>query len=484
MRKNQAQANGILAWTAPAALCALFALLVWFPVEQAWRHFCLNNYDLGIYAQAFSELSLANPNPWISVRELRIFNDHFDPVLFLLLPFKGLMQPGLFLIRFEAILALATIAPLFWLSAHKKIQLHVATLLATSYLFNRASLGAFLFPAHPGTWAILPLAWTCAFLITERYRAALVAFFFCLLCKEEYPAVGIAFGAGLAWHRRYRAGAGFFVMSAVWALLAFVVRPMLTGSAGQYTGELQSASGLANFSSWGEFKNLGKWLLYLAAPFLAIAWLLRTRETIKSTLQKPAFASITAALLALLAIRASGGWWFSHRSVPVVVVTAFLCACLLQQGIKPTWKITTVLLAVIFACAQPALRPALRVISGKDFATHCPATRERVDAIDQSLTKLRDEMKLKPEGRALVQGNLLPALADAGPVSHLGATRLADSDFTWLLVEKSPAGNPWPLDRDAMQRIIQSWRQSPEVEVLGNGYVHLFKRRENAQHPR
>lgn len=481
MAMDQKTKGRILQSATPALLCLLFGVLVWIPLEHAWRQFCFNNYDLGIYAQALSALSLSNLNPWLTVRELRIFSDHFDPVLLLIAPFKALTAPGLFLIRFEMFIALATIAPFFWLARQGKANSVAVPLIAAAFLFNRASLSAFYYPAHPGTWAVLPLAWTFAFLAASHYRAALIAFFFCLLCKEEYPAVGIAIAAGLAWSRCFQPAAGFALISAIWGILVFAVRPALLESSGQYTGELQSAAGLAQIFAADALVNLGKWLAYLFIPFAALIWIFRRGQNRKDIWRHhTALTAIAMALLALLGIRLAGGWWYSHRSSPVVIAAAFLSLALIPQhagkSIIPR-KYLLFAIVLIAACAHSALRPGLRVLSGKDFAAHCPARASRIDAMEKSIQMIRSELAANPQRRALVQGNLIPHLVDAGLVAHLGATTLPDESFSLLLVESPPAGNPWPLDLSRFDEVVSKWKNDPRSEILIDGEAVLINRR-------
>jgi len=47
-----------------------------------FENLCLNGYDIGIYHQAIVEMKIpGNMNPFLSVRGIPAFNDHFNPVL-------------------------------------------------------------------------------------------------------------------------------------------------------------------------------------------------------------------------------------------------------------------------------------------------------------------------------------------------------------------------------------------------------------------
>ena len=449
------------------ALGVCFILLVWIPVEASFTHYCINNYDLGIYGQALRQLSFANPNPWLSVREIKLFNDHLDPVLFLLLPFKHInilgAHPGRIILRFEMIVALATAGIFFWMARARAISFAMATFLAFFVLFNRAGLGALTYPAHPGTWSILPLGLTCWFLWRERWRAALVAFFFCLLCKEEYPVVGAALGIALIVVGRRRSGIEFLVMSGAWGVIAFVLRPMVLGPSGQYTGSVESGEGIAYLLDPEKLVAVLTWTASWVIPLVPVWWV-----GIKS--RKP--APVLAIIVTLFAIRAAGGWWFSHRSIALVTAVAFATAQLAPVTKAPRW-LWPVSGILILATSWPSLRPSLRYWSGKDIARHCPADPQRIRSLDAATDRLISEKN----GKALVQGNLLPRAIVRDDVHHLGATHEDPDSFRWLLVEKNGRGQMWPGPDTIVEDTIREWMKDPGTRaVMDDPNVLLLER--------
>ncbi|MCK5379592.1 MAG: DUF2079 domain-containing protein, partial [Acidobacteria bacterium] len=72
---------------AAAVLIGTILIPAWLRLN--WHGF--HNFDLGIYAQALFRLSLDDLNPWLTLRDVRVFNDHFDPVLFGVAPFAKIM---------------------------------------------------------------------------------------------------------------------------------------------------------------------------------------------------------------------------------------------------------------------------------------------------------------------------------------------------------------------------------------------------------
>jgi len=459
---------------------AASAVLIWIPTEAAFTRYCVNNYDLGIYGQALRQLSFANPNPWLSVREINLFNDHLDPVLFLLLPFKYIhvlgAHPGRIILRFEMIVALTTAGIFFWMARARAISFAMATFLAFFILFNRAGLGALTYPAHPGTWSILPLGLACWFLWRERWQAALVAFFFCLLCKEEYPVVGIAAAIALFLTGKRRPAAWFFAWSTAWGILAFFIRPMILGSSGQYTGSVENAEGLAYLADPEKLMAVALWTLSWMLPLVPLWWAgFRDNGFRRAALIK--VMPILAIVASLLAIRVAGGWWFSHRSVAPVTALAFACALLLPVKRAPRW-LWLVASFLLVATSWQALRPSLRYWAGKDIARHCPADAARLTSLDQATDKLLAER----DGKALVQGNLIPRIVDRENIHHLGATKEDPASFRWLLVEKNGLGQHWPGTAGSVPETVRQWRESPDVRVVIDDQNALLLERQQPRH--
>ena len=65
---------------------------------------CQNVIDFGIYQQAIYDIwTKFELNPYISVRHIKIFNDHFDPIVYLAAVFVGIVgQNPVSVILFES----------------------------------------------------------------------------------------------------------------------------------------------------------------------------------------------------------------------------------------------------------------------------------------------------------------------------------------------------------------------------------------------
>jgi hypothetical protein len=457
------------------AIVSTFILLVWAPAEILFSNYCFNNYDLGIYAQAIHRLSLSDPNPWLSVRNIHLFNDHFDPILFLVTPFKGLTSPPLLAIRTEMLIALAGIIPLAVLAYRKTLSLVGFVFSACFLLFSPVVVDAYFYPVHPGTWAILPLVCTLALLNSERWRTAALFFVLALLCKEEFPFVGFAVAAALWIQRKRPAAFAFAALSLVWAVFTFVIRPRLIGPSPQYTGAVSGIAGVSVLTNPREFFSVAQRLLWLFLPLLPLTFVAWKENRKLRTFLLPMLPAL-AALGTLFAVRAVGGWWFSHRSAPLAAAALFCVVPFLNSDFKAskrTWMLTFFLL---FAVALAPIQQGFRAYTGRPYQPYCPDNFDR----KQALGAAREVFRTLPSGPALIQGNLLPFMLERPDVTHLGASIVNDSDADFLFVETPPGGDAWPLRSSELEARVRAWRADPNViPIIDNSYAIILQRRRN-----
>ena len=448
-----------------AIIFAIFLLVVWIPVERAWVYSCFNNYDLGIYAQAISLLGWGNLNPWLSTRDIHLFNDHFDPVLFLAAPLRNVWHPSLVMIRVEMICLLLAAAPPLWLAARGLISKPIGFFSCALILLGPMTLDAAFYPAHPGTWSLAPLSWMLAFLFSGFWRRTFVAMILAFLCKEEYPAATLLLGLALLFQGHRREGLWISMVSGLWLLGVFVVRPFVIGPSGMYSDAVSSGGGLALLL---EIETLGpilKRLLFVLLP-ASVIWFAMGRRRPD---QWRFVELILTMIFVMVAVRLLGGYWGNHRSAPLSVMAAYL-----GIGMAGTWrptkhaKISLGLTAVLLIL--PGIETGTRLLRGRDFKKHCPNEPSRLAAISVAENMIR----ANPDGPVLAEGNLLPRLVDLPGIAQIGATK--SLDFKYFLTEKYTARNPWPLSEDSYRSEEQRWRTKPNTHVLiDNDWILLIR---------
>jgi hypothetical protein len=446
-------------------VCAAYWGLVIAPVWIRAAHYCFAHYDLGIYTQALARLSLTELNPWLTGRQVFIFNDHFDPVLFLARPFgAGLAQPWAGLAA-EALFVFLGAAPLVWLAAKGRLGAGALGLACAMLLLNSGTVTALGFPIHPTAWAVLPLVWLGVALHLGRRGMALGALVLLFACKEEFPFVGVMLAAGLAWRGERRFALQVGVLTAAWLVLVFAVRPWLMGpTLGYGSGLFEGAdAGLwpwlqARLTAPGMASRVGSMLL-LFTPLSLWAW----RE------RKGPDGMLLSLLVPMLAIRFLGMKWRFHYGAPLMAGAVVAWLPLLASRPLPVW-VALATSAILVGTNEIPLRTAFQVFTRADaFPAVCPGQPERLASVRRGLELLAAH----PEGRALLSGHLLAHIPGRDEVYTVGGPQPEGLAYRYVLVEKPPHGDAYPASAERVGELIAHWRLQEGTQVLRDD-AHVF----------
>ncbi len=251
-----------------ASSLSLIGLLGFILYANLFLHFnnCLNAYDLGLYYQAMVNMAVGDLNPYLTVRTLHIFNDHFEPALLLASPsvwLAGFSAAGPLI--FEWVTLVFFIWSLYYLNGRKY-------LIETTFfvLFSRGLLTAYVFPIHPNTWSLIIWPFLISALKREKNSQVILLAFTLLLFRESYvfalPGVFLFF---LIERNRKMAMASFFMVVAGF-LIIFPLRKLIFGPSYDYGGVF--IKGLLNEHIFFIFKQIAqvetKAFLKVFIPFL------------------------------------------------------------------------------------------------------------------------------------------------------------------------------------------------------------------------
>ncbi len=169
-------------------------ILVLLPLIHTLRalvNFCMPMIDYSIYQQAIYEIAEGiSLNPYLTTRDIFVFNEHFDPIIFLAVPFTWLTN--------YSYLGLGTFE-WFWYLAFAGFCLTKSNfkdrsewLLGICFIFfSRSILSGLFFSGHPVTWAIFPLATMTYYLFKDRFSGVFLSALALCFFKETF-AFGIA----------------------------------------------------------------------------------------------------------------------------------------------------------------------------------------------------------------------------------------------------------------------------------------------------
>lgn len=447
--------NFVCWWYAGNVILLTVTLLV--PVWLTTALHRYHNYDLGIFAQALASIRPGNLNPFLPAINLRLFNDHFDPILLLVAPLTTVLEPAYAALLAEHVLVLLSPLPLVVMFRRSEYSPLLAVAI-TYLLFNRGMLSALSYPVHPTTWAAFFMVLAGAILLRGRLVWLPATAVLLMACKEEFPFVVLVLGLGVLVQGRRRWGSALAILALAWIAGVFLLRPALLGPTQEYASrilkpmvEAPLTTLLNRLTTLGEAKRFGQTLFPLV-PLLYALWRGRIAPN----------WIFLAAGLPLLAIRLIAGAWNFHYLAPVAPL--LLLALFRGHGTPLRWRHASLCILAVFVAGVGPLAKGLRTY------VHVAELRgPRMAAVNGARMHLLEHS----EGAALVQGNLTPLLARRGQVYQIGGVQ-PDREYRFVMAEMPPGGDPWPLTHAQIARRVAGWRQDPRVTVLvDDEYVFL-----------
>lgn len=443
-------------------------LLLWLPTWLRAHHYAFSNYDFGIYSQALARLALDPPNPWLSGRQIHLFNDHLDPILFVVAPFTRWFPAANVGLVMEGLCAVLTLLPLGWLQYEGRLAPRSTWFLGALLTLNVGVSQALGFPFHPTTWAMAPMAWLLAALITSRWKTALWALLLLLACKEEFPFVGLALvpyvfrrgPRGLAWT--------WFALSVGWALAAFVVRPVVLGEVMPYASQPFRAGLLERFAP-AVLAGAGDLLVAFVPLALWLEW--SRRRSGQPMPDQPRWLAL--ALVPMFGIRLLAMAWRDHYGAVFATALVFVLAGWLGKRLVPPRWVVVSTVALLLLTNEANLRRGVKVLRGEQgwgASTGCSDASGRAEAIGRAL-----ELSRAAPGPLVVSGNLLPWLAARGDVYAFGGPQGDAVQPMSVLLERPPCGDTWAQPLEAREAQWKAARALGRV-IVEDEFVLLVTR--------
>ncbi len=436
------------------------ALLIIFFIVPVWIKTALHqyhSYDLGIFAQALSSISIADLNPYIPALDIKLFCDHFDPILILASPLAKIMEPAYAALIVEHLLVLLTPIPVIMLGRGRRELLSLECMAITYLLFNRGIISALGFPVHPTTWASLFFVIIGVGIYAKKWVWVFMASILLMACKEEFPFAVLMLGVGLAFRKQYRVGGGLLVLAALWLIIAFWLRPLFLGNTHGYASRVLTPLVEAPVATlWDRVCCLkeAKRLFQCIVPLIPAAYWLCVNRV------QPDWVMLMA-VAPLLAIRFVDGAWQFHYLAPVAPFLVLAVWRRTLPAIPRGYAVLSIVVTII----------SLGGPLSKNFAVYADVGR-LFDERSHSIKQARAHLMVHRNGKALVEGNLVPLLAVRDYVFQVGGVQ-QELSCRFLLVEKPPNGDPWPILHSDVDRIISEWRSDSMTTVLKDD-AHIF----------
>lgn len=447
-------------------IAAIYSLFVYVASYSALKHLrsaCYWYYDLGIYAEAVARLGPSNLNPWLTGRQIRIFNDHFDPIIWLVVPLAKIIGEARALIVFESLSVLVATVPLVYLYRTQKLALGNTCAGIAILLFHPAVILALEWPAHPTTWAIAPAVFLGVAMVLKKDRMAFFSFVALLCCKEEFVYVGMCLTVWFFAVRKPLFGAVVGVTSAAWLVWVFVGRAYVFGPTMAYSQKFTQDIWL---DPWAAFvdrfaaANLPFDALGAVVVFGALGlWAWRARLS-------PAFG-VLAMCLPIVSIRFIAKMWgFQYNAVTVGFCVAAFLPALMKQRLPRSMLVLVGICLVLLNGHKLFPGWPIGPVDKMHPLTYCPNTSARLASLHRAF-----ELAMQDLGPILAEQNLLPNIASHPALYQLDGPQPKEQRYEAVLFEKPPNGTAWRESSEMIAAQIAIWRRQSHQVLIDDGYV-------------
>lgn len=440
-------------------LLMLIPLLHW----QRLKYGCINAADFSIYQQAIFEISPTQLNPYLTIRNIKIFNDHFDPALIIMSLWTKLIGNSAFaLILGEWLFLVGTLVFLY--IKQRRYFLWVAPI----YIFSKGILNAFEFPIHPSTWLVLPI--TMLFYSIEKEKSwsiIVLSFIVCQFRESMYFAIG-SLSFYFLINKKWKEFMGTFLIALSGLVFLFYFRTQLLGPVLNYAHEAkrQLATHPLSYFWLSLTNNAWPWKVFipLIAPILILIW---KQKFYSSTL----FAAILFSM-PIIGLHIIAQYMVHHHMLPMV--TPFLAAfsfSMLPEYFSKNKKIGLLIIFSMIFTATSRYTTMIEFIFFKK-ARLCQLNLEKINAI----AELKEVMKdIKPTETILATTGIIPNVLKPGmQLYQLSNTIKLLSSYNYLLLEQNNAGDIYPLSWDELANIQQKCSPYIKKELIHNKYFLLW----------
>ena len=453
------------------------AILCLLPIIHMVRSLgfnCVSVVDYTIYQQAIYDLSLFETwNPFNTIRNVFIFNEHFDPVIFLAAPFVRLLSytPSSLLI-FEWLWYLA-FALFIFTKQRESIQKH-PLFFAALILFSRSILGGLLYPAHPVTWAILPLAYLVYSLSKDSFKGVLIACISLCFFKETFP-FGI-FGLSFAFllRKQYQRFLILFVVSTFFIIFELKLRAILIGKTigygNQFLGNLISdpiTYGTAILKEF-HYKDFFKVFFPYIIPLVIV---IRKEISNLKEVRNHYLTSVLFFLLPLIAIHIIiNRYSYHHASKFGAIMIAAVAFSNIGNYIEN--KKLRILCIVLFLIGGSSMYTKMVKNFTSNKITACSPNKELRAESEKVISSMKD---IPANAKIYSTGGIGAKIMRPALNLHHHQWSIRQDFYDVIILETSGVSNTWPLDRTKILSIKNKCKEFSDKIYINTEHIFMAK---------
>lgn len=455
------------------------AFLIYLPLGHIIRSLlanCAHLVDYGIYQQAIYEIAAGNSwNPYVSVRDIFIFNEHFDPVIYLAVPFTWLsnyshLSLGIFEWTWYLLFALSS----WYLFKPKSTKDFI--LLFSFALCSRGIIAALAFTGHPVTWAIFPLLLLTYFLKEDNFKGVLLTCLSLCFFKETFAFGIVGLSGSYLLRKQWREFTIIFILGAFFVLFEMKFRAILIGKTlaygNQFLGQilLDPVAFFRELIVKFDFKSLVKLFIPFYVPvFLIVNKKVKNRDSLKEILNSFELRLLSFFLPLLLIHIIINRFFFHHASkFSVLMIGLVLFSGIHYELKKKKWVFCLTVIAALLG-GMSTVKKLIKNNFGPKIG-QCRVIPEKKN-YDKKIKAITET--ISPNQTIYTTGGIGPFILKPDLKLHHHTMNKRLEQYDYLLLEKNESASIWPLNSQEVRKIEEQCL-SMASEVFLNNNLYFF----------
>jgi uncharacterized membrane protein len=455
-------------------LTAILVIFIFIPLLSNLKGIlnnCFHAYDLGLYQQAFYNMANGDLNPYLTIRGLNIFNDHFMPIIFTSIPFVWAFDyhPSSMIFLEWSYYILFLICIYFTVRKRPHNEIIFALFMA---IFSKGILSALEFPIHPGTWSMFSWLILIYYIYKNNEKGIFIFSVFTCLFRESYPFSFFMLSLYYLYRKQFKLGSALLAFSVLYLSFIMKLRPLFLGPVYDYGGWI--VEGLVrdpiDFFLNSFIKMDWKVPFKIFAPFIIPIVLVFKRNSINWSNK---LIPCLLLLIPLFAMHFITGQFHFHYGPPfmAVLIGYLIYDENLWQVIKNK-KLKYFIIFIFLITASSRYTKFIKFLATSKNNS-CVVNDEKSESIQKLLLKTNlisnDEILLSTGG--VIQRIMRPGLKVYPPNTMVKVPEVVN----YLLFEKNSNGDTYPWNKEQVNRAIDNCRKVPGEIIFDDDYFFLMK---------
>ena len=436
---------------------------------------CYNVYDFGIYQQAIYELTrMESWNPYLTLRNIFVFHEHFDPVIYLAIPFALISRFNpLALLVFEWLCFFGIILfTMIKLNKDKSVEEIIFAVFIIC--FSRSILSALHYAIHPSTWAVAPLFFLIYFFYRNNLLGVVTLSIFLFFFKETFAFGIFLFSFYFLRKKTIKTFAILFISSLFFILFELKFRRIWLGNTYQYGNQFlgRFLDNPWHFFSVFHYKAFFKVFIPYAIP---IFFLIKKELEIYKNFRSTKIFGVFLLLLPMMAIHFIIDRFSSHHASQFGIVLSAACIWGNTYSLLKKHKILFFITVVLFILTSSSIiKKMIRVIVTQKSQSCILSTDKRHDIkIIKNYFNNQDISNFSIWSTGGIAVNILkPGMK----IYHLH-NHTPQPEYTHLLLEINQSGDTFPLNREEVNDLLKRCKLYSNNIILQNDRIYFAEGR-------